>query len=57
MDEDPVIDAIQAMRRQYPDWRIGQIICNVASWHSQEVSYVWDMEDADFVRIIRNHLA
>jgi hypothetical protein len=56
-EDDEVIDALRLMRVRYPHWRLGQLVCNVASFLSQEAEYAWDMTDSDFVRSVREHLA
>ena len=46
--------ALAELSRRYPDWRLGQLIANVADWADQSV---WDVEDADLLRVARRHLA
>jgi hypothetical protein len=46
--------ALAELSRRYPDWRLGQLIANVADWADQGV---WDVEDADLLRVARRHLA
>jgi hypothetical protein len=46
--------ALAELSRRYPAWRLGQLIANVADWSDQGV---WDVEDADLLRVARRHLA
>jgi len=38
---------------KYPDWRLGQLIANVAGWADQEI---WDVEDEQLLEAARSHL-
>jgi hypothetical protein len=38
---------------RYPDWRMGQLIANVAGWADQDV---WDVEDDQLLQAARLHL-
>ena len=38
---------------RYPNWRLGQLIANVADWADQEI---WDIEDERLMEAIRLHL-
>ena len=46
--------ALAELSRRYPDWRLGQLVANVADWADQGV---WDVEDSDLLRVVRRHLA
>jgi hypothetical protein len=48
-----LLAAIIELGRRYPDWRLGQLIANVAGWADRDV---WDAEDADLLRAARLHL-
>jgi hypothetical protein len=48
-----LIDAIAELRRRYPDWRLGQLIANVAGWADQEI---WDVEDEKLQAAAQLHL-
>ena len=50
---DKLLDAIAELRRRYPDWRLGQLIANVAGWADQEI---WDVEDDQLLAAARSHL-
>ncbi len=52
-----LLEVIRELRRVYPDWRFGQMVCNVATWaRGAEASAAWDVEDAEFIRTAREHL-
>ena len=48
-----LLEAITALSRRYPDWRLGQLIANVAGWLDQEV---WDVEDEQLLAAAQLHL-
>jgi hypothetical protein len=48
-----LLDVIAELSRRYPNWRIGQLIANVAGWADQEV---WDVEDEQLLQAARLHL-
>lgn len=37
-----LLNVIAELGRRYPEWRLGQLIANVAGWADQEI---WDVED------------
>jgi HD superfamily phosphohydrolase YqeK len=39
--------------RRYPDWRLGQLVANVAGWTDQDI---WDVEDEQLLQAARLHL-
>jgi hypothetical protein len=44
------------MWEEYPDWRIGQLVCNVAAWSGKkEPGSVWDVENSDFSKTVNEH--
>lgn len=49
-----LIDALCELRAQYPDWRFGQLVSNVAGWADQEV---WDVDDQQLLAAVKEHLA
>jgi hypothetical protein len=49
-----VLAAIVALCERYPQWRLGQLIANVAGWADQEI---WDIEDQELLAAARVHLA
>jgi hypothetical protein len=48
-----LLEAIAELRRRYPDWRLGQLIANVAGWADQEI---WDVEDEQLLAAAQLHL-
>jgi hypothetical protein len=46
--------ALAELSRRHPQWRVGQLVANLADWADQPV---WDVEDADLLRVARRHLA
>ena len=44
---------LSELARQYPDWRLGQLVANVAGWADQDI---WDAEDEQLLRAVRLHL-
>jgi hypothetical protein len=56
MSSEPRADllaAITALSQRYPDWRIGQLVANVAGWADQGI---WDVEDKQLLEAARVHL-
>ena len=51
-----VLHEIEKLWRQYPDWRLGQLICNLAAWADPTQNVVWDIEDAALLAEIERHL-
>jgi hypothetical protein len=50
---DELLDVLAELRRQYPNWRMGQLISNVAGWADQNV---WDVEDREMLAAVEEHL-
>ena len=48
-----LLEALAQLRRQYPQWRFGQLIANIAGWADQDV---WDVEDEQLLEAARLHL-
>ncbi len=54
-----LLQAIAEMWELYPDWRLGQMIQNVAMWARQPTEPVdptWDVEDEEFLTTLRGHI-
>lgn len=49
-----LLAAIAELCEQYPHWRLGQLVANVAGWADQEV---WDVEDEHLLAAARLHLS
>jgi hypothetical protein len=48
-----LLSAVDELCQRYPDWRLGQLIANVAGWADQEV---WDVEDEQLLAVAKSHL-
>jgi hypothetical protein len=48
-----LLSAIAELSLHYPNWRIGQLVANVAGWADQEI---WDVEDEQLLEAARLHL-
>jgi hypothetical protein len=48
-----LLATISELCQRYPDWRLGQLIANVAGWSDQEI---WDVEDDQLLASARLHL-
>jgi hypothetical protein len=45
-----LLRAVEALWEQFPHWRLGQLICNVAGWADVNV---WDVDDVQLLEAIR----
>jgi hypothetical protein len=50
---DELLVAIAELGRQYPNWRLGQLIANVAGWTDRDL---WDVEDQQLLAAAESHL-
>jgi hypothetical protein len=48
-----LLATIAELSQRYPDWRLGQLVANVAGWADQEI---WDVEDERLLEAARVHL-
>jgi len=48
-----LLATIGELCRRYPDWRLGQLVANVAGWANQEI---WDVEDDQLLAAALSHL-
>lgn len=48
-----LLEALAEIARRHPDWRLGQLMANVAGWASENV---WDVEDEQLLEAARVHL-
>ena len=56
-EDQELFEVLRAMRAQYPDWRFGQLVCNLATWaRGAQPRAVWDAEDRELIRAAREHL-
>jgi hypothetical protein len=52
-----LLAALAEISEQYPDWRFGQLIANLAVWcRDATPGAIWDIEDEELLAAIRNHL-
>src|SRR5438094_242138 len=51
-----VLAHVEELWRQYPDWRLGQLLCNVAAWADPTPEATWVVEDDEVVEQIERHL-
>ncbi len=52
-ERDELLATIAELSQRYPDWRLGQLVANVAGWADQEI---WDIEDEQLLEAVRVHL-
>ncbi|MBW3539175.1 MAG: hypothetical protein KY476_02800 [Planctomycetes bacterium] len=48
-----VLERVGDMWRRHPDWRLGQLLCNVATWAEDDV---WDIEEDVLTAEIDRHI-
>jgi hypothetical protein len=48
-----LLAAIAELCARYPNWRVGQLVANVAGWADRDV---WDVEDEQLLEAARSHL-
>jgi hypothetical protein len=48
-----LLAAVAELCQRYPDWRLGQLVANVAGWADQDI---WDVEDEQLLEAARLHL-
>jgi hypothetical protein len=48
-----LFEALAELCRQYPNWRFGQLVSNVAGWADLDT---WDIEDGQLLAAARDHL-
>jgi hypothetical protein len=48
-----LLATVAELCQRYPDWRLGQLIANVAGWADREI---WDIEDQELLKAARIHL-
>ena len=52
-----VLQEIEKVWRLHPDWRLGQLVCNLAAWIDASQNIVWDVEDDALVAEAQRHAA
>jgi hypothetical protein len=56
MNSEPRADLLKALAelcQRYPQWRLGQLVANVAGWADQDL---WDVEDEQLLAAAQLHL-
>src|SRR5436190_15453463 len=48
-----LFEAMAKLHARYPQWRLGQLVCNAAGWADIDV---WDIEDGQLLAAIHAHL-
>jgi hypothetical protein len=48
-----LLEEIAELCRRYPNWRLGQLVANVAGWADQDI---WDVEDEQLLAAVQLHL-
>lgn len=53
-----VVEAIERLWDRYPEWRLGQLITNVAIFSRGEEGkdQVWEVENDEIITVIHRHL-
>ena len=55
-----VLRLFAEVSEQYPEWRLGQLLANVAMWARQPTelhdSGIWDVEDEELLSALQRHL-
>lgn len=55
-----VLHLLGQMSERYPEWRLGQLVANVASWARQPTephdTGIWDIEDDEMLTALERHL-
>jgi hypothetical protein len=51
-----VLREIEKLWRLHPDWRLGQLVCNLAAWIDPAENIVWDVEDDALAAEARRHV-
>ena len=53
-----ILEAIEELHKQHPNWRFGQLIANISIFAKGPVNTaVWDVEDGEFLKAAQDHLA
>jgi hypothetical protein len=52
-----LIEVMRQVAMLHPNWRIGQIVCNLATWAGLLTpAGPWDVSDAELLQAAREHL-
>ena len=57
VSDDELLAVLREMRAAYPDWRLGQLVSNLAAWaKGADQIHIWDIEDSELVEAAQRHL-
>ena len=48
-----LFEVLEELHRQYPEWRFGQLVANVAGWTDQDV---WNVDDDALLEAAQSNL-
>ncbi|MEX2172301.1 MAG: hypothetical protein WD851_23475 [Pirellulales bacterium] len=48
-----LLSAVAELSEEYPDWRLGQLLANVAGWADTDI---WEAEDSQLIAAAQAHL-
>ena len=48
-----LLSALDELSRRYPNWRLGQMLANLADWADQDI---WNAEDDQLLAAAKTHL-
>jgi len=51
-----VLQEVERIWQAHPDWRLGQLICNLSAWADPTQNIVWDVENEVLVAEVQRHL-
>lgn len=58
IDKKETLDKVLEIWKVYPDWRLGQLICNLAVWERDaNQDAIWELTNEEIVSAINSHLA
>lgn len=56
-----VLQLLAQMSERYPEWRLGQLVANVALWARQPTephdTGIWEVEDEELLATLERHLS
>ena len=53
-DREELLTLIASLSQRYPEWRLGQLLANIAGWADQEI---WDVEDEQLLEAAGTHIS
>jgi hypothetical protein len=48
------LSRIKQLWSRYPDWRLGQVLLNLAEWADEDL---WNLEDERLLEVLEQHLS